>query len=82
MSYVIKKQKYLKSLDKIKEVCKSNNIQVPFLIENYPMPDDLKYNHQKADDELKEFLDNNPEFKDIAINLNPEQEEIVKYIVT
>lgn len=79
MSYVIKKQKYLKSLDKIKEVCKSNNIQVPFLIENYPMPDDLKYNHQKADDELKEFLDNNPEFKDIAINLNPEQEEIVKY---
>lgn len=79
MSYIIKKQKFLKSRDKIREVCASSNIEVPFLIENYPMPDDLEYNHKKADDELKEFLDNNPEFKDIAINLNPEQEEIVKY---
>ena len=53
MSYVIKKQKFLKSLDKIKEVCKTNNCPVPFLIENYPT-DNLEYDYEKADDELKE----------------------------
>ena len=79
MSYIIKKQKFLKSLDKINEVCKANDYQVPFLIENYPLPDDLEYDKEKTDKELKEFLENFPEFKDIAINLNQEQEEIVKY---
>ncbi len=79
MSYIIKKQKLLKSLDNIREVCKANNCRVPFLIENYPMPDDLEYDRKKADNELKDFIDNFPEFKDIAINLNDEQEEIVKY---
>ena len=33
MSYIIKKQKFLKSQEKIKEICASNNLDVPFLIE-------------------------------------------------
>lgn len=78
MSYY-KKQKLLKSCDNIKEVCKVNNYQVPFLIENYPISDDLEYDREKVDNELKDFIDNFPKFKDIAINLNDEQEEIVKY---
>ena len=79
MSYIIKKQKFLKSLDKIFEICKSNDYKVPFLIENYPIPDDLNFDRNEADAELKEFLKNFPEFKDIAIDLNTEQEEIVTY---
>ncbi|WP_458406523.1 ATP-dependent helicase [Methanobrevibacter sp.] len=79
MSYVIKKQKFLKSLDRIKKLCDANSIPVPFLIDNYPVPDDLNYDKQKADSQLKQFLENYPEFSDIAIDLNPEQEEIVTY---
>ena len=79
MSYIIKKQKFLKSLDKINEVCQSNNLDVPFLIENYPIPENLEFDRKKVDSELKEFLDDFPEFSDIAIDLNEEQEEIVTY---
>ena len=79
MSYIIKKQKFLKSLDKIREVCDSNNLDVPFLIDNYPIPENLKFDRQDADKELKEFLNNFPEFSDIAIDLNKDQEEIVTY---
>ena len=79
MSYIIKKQKFLKSLDKIKEVCRSNYLNVPFLIENYPIPENLKFDRQDVDKELKEFLNAFPEFNDIAIDLNEEQEEIVTY---
>ena len=79
MSYIIKKQKFLKSQEKIKEICASNNLEVPFLIENYPIPEDLEFDRKDADIQLKEFLSNFPEFKDIAIDLNKEQEEIVTY---
>ena len=79
MSYIIKKQKFLKSLDKIREVCDSNNLDVPFLIDNYPIPENLEFDRQDADNELKEFLNNFPEFSDIAIDLNKDQEEIVTY---
>lgn len=74
MSYVVKKQKFLKSKDKIEEICASNNCEMPILLKNYPIKsnDDL-------DKELKEFLDAYPEFSDIAIDLNKEQEEIVTY---
>ena len=74
MSYVIKKQKFLKSKDKIEEICQSSNIEMPELLKNYP----LKSN-ENLDNELKEFLNSFPEFKDIAIDLNSEQEEIVTY---
>ena len=79
MSYIIKKQKFLKSLDKIREVCDSNNLDVPFLIDNYPIPENLEFDRQDTDNELKEFLNNFPEFSDIAIDLNKDQEEIVTY---
>lgn len=79
MSYIIKKQKFLKSLDKIKEICDSNDLKVPFLIENYPLSDDLEFKREEADNELKEFLKLYPEFEDIAIDLNKEQMEIVTY---
>lgn len=79
MSYVIKKQKFLKSWDNILEICKSNGYKVPFLIENYPIPDGVEFNRNDADNELKEFLNKFPEFSDIAIDLNKEQEEIVTY---
>ena len=79
MSYIIKKQKFLKSLDKIKEVCDLNNMEIPFLIENYPLPDGAEFDRETADADLKVFLENFPEFKDIAIDLNEEQEEIVTY---
>jgi len=79
MSYIIKKQKFLKSLDIIKEICISNDIKVPFLIENYPLPDGLEFDRENVDNELREFLNNFPEFSDIAIDLNKEQEEIVTY---
>ena len=78
MSYIIKKQKFLKSKDKIIEICNSNNLKVPFLLENYPF-DNLDFERKSADRQLKEFLDEFPEFKDIAIDLNKEQEEIVTY---
>lgn len=79
MSYIIKKQKFLKSLDKIRKVCDSNNMDVPFLIDNYPLPDNLEYSKEDADIQLKEFINTFPEFSDIAIDLNKEQEEIVTY---
>ncbi|MBQ9025631.1 MAG: ATP-dependent helicase [Methanobrevibacter sp.] len=79
MSYIIKKQKFLKSKDKIEEVCDSANMDVPFLIDNYPIPEDLEFDRQEVDSQLKEFLNNYPEFEDIAIDLNPQQEEIVTY---
>ena len=79
MSYIIKKQKFLKSLDKIKKICNSNNLDVPFLIENYPVPEGLEFDRKDADIQLNEFLNTFPEFKDIAIDLNEEQEEIVTY---
>ena len=73
MSYIIKKQKFLKSFDKIKESCKSNDYEIPTLLKSYP--DKPK----GYDDELKEFLDKFPQFQDIAIDLNKNQEEIVTY---
>ena len=79
MSYIIKKQKFLKSLDDIHEICNSNGYKVPFLIENYPIPKDLEFDRNKADGELKKFLNNFTEFSDIAIDLNKEQEEVVTY---
>ena len=79
MSYIIKKQKFLKSLDKIREVCVSNNLDVPFLIDNYPIPENFQFDRKKVDSELKEFLNKYPEFNDIAICLNKEQEEVVTY---
>ena len=79
MSYIIKKQKFLKSLEKIKEICYSSNMDVPFLIDNYPVPENMEFDRQEVDYELKEFLNAYPEFFDIAIDLNPEQEEIVTY---
>ena len=74
MSFIIKKQKFLKSLDEIKEVCKSNGIEMPTLLRDYPIKSNEEYDLQ-----LKEFLEKFPEFSDIAIDLNTEQEEIVKY---
>lgn len=79
MSYIIKKQKFLKSLDDILKICKSNDYKVPFLIENYPIPKDLKFDRNEADSELKEFLNEFTEFSDIAIDLNKEQEDVVTY---
>ena len=74
MSFIIKKQRFLKSLDKIKETCTENEYEMPELLKNYPIEsnDDL-------DKELKEFFKEFPEFSDIAIDLNKEQEEIVTY---
>ena len=74
MSYIIKKQKFLKSQEKIKEICASNNLDVPFLIENYPVPEDLEFDREDADIQLNEFLNTFSEFKNIAIDLNEEQE--------
>lgn len=74
MSYIIKKQRFLKSLDKIKETCTSNNYEMPKLLKNYPIKSNEKY-----DKELKEFIKIFPDFSDIAIDLNKEQEEIVTY---
>ncbi len=74
MSYIIKKQRFLKSLDDIKEVCKSNGIEMPVVLRDYPIKSNEEY-----DLELKEFLEKFQEFKDIAIDLNDEQEEIVTY---
>ncbi|MBE6505712.1 MAG: ATP-dependent helicase [Methanobrevibacter millerae] len=74
MSYIIKKQRFLKSLDKIKETCTSNDYEIPELLKNYPAESNEDY-----DKELKKFFKNFPEFSDIAIDLNPEQEEIVTY---
>ena len=79
MSYIIKKQKFLKSLEKIKEVCSLNDLKLPFLLDNYPLPEGLEFDRENADAELKEFLNAFPEFSDIAIDLNAEQEEIVTY---
>lgn len=74
MSYIIKKQKFFKSLDKIKEVCQSRGIEMPTLLREYPIKSNEEY-----DLELNEFLSMFSEFKDIAIDLNTEQEEIVTY---
>ena len=74
MSYIIKKQKFLKSIDNIKETCALNNYEMPKLLKNYPTESNEDY-----DNELKEFFENFPEFSEIAINLNKEQEEIVTY---
>lgn len=74
MSYIIKKQKFLKSLDFIKELCQSKGIEMPTLLSDYPTKSNDEY-----DEELKGFLETFPEFGDIAINLNTEQEEIVTY---
>ena len=89
MSYIIKKQKFLKSFNKIKEICDQKNYPVPSHIAEYPIPEDLdlipfvseekSLSNEEKDKELDEFLDLFPEFKDIAINLNKEQEEVVKY---
>jgi DNA helicase-2/ATP-dependent DNA helicase PcrA len=74
MSYIVKKQKFLKLKDKIEEICALNNFEMPKLLKEYPIKsnDDL-------DKELKEFLEAYPEYSDIAIDLNKEQEEIVTY---
>ena len=74
MSYIIKKQKFLKSLESIKELCQSRGIEMPTLLSDYPTKSNDEY-----DEELKGFLETFPEFGDIAINLNTEQEEIVTY---
>lgn len=74
MSYIIKKQKFFKYLDKIKEVCQSRGIEMPTLLREYPIKSNEEY-----DLELNEFLSMFSEFKDIAIDLNTEQEEIVTY---
>ena len=74
MSYIIKKQKFLKSLDKIERICKSDDIEMPKLLNDYPIK-----SNEDLDNELKEFLNQYPEFEDIAIDLNEEQEEVVTY---
>jgi DNA helicase-2/ATP-dependent DNA helicase PcrA len=74
MSFIIKKQRFLKSLDKIKETCTSNNYEMPELLKNYPAD-----SNENLDKELKEFFENFPEFSQIAIDLNRQQEEIVTY---
>ena len=89
MSYIIKKQKFLKYFNKIKEICEQKSYPIPSYILEYHYLDDfdlVKFNvNEKSlsidekDKELQKFLDTFPEFKDIAINLNDEQEEIVTY---
>ena len=51
MAYIIKKQKFLKSLDSIKELCQSRGIEMPTLLSDYPIKSNEEY-----DLELKEFL--------------------------
>ena len=74
MAYIIKKQKFLKSLDSIKDLCQSRGIEMPTLLSDYPIKSNEEY-----DLELKDFLNMFSEFDDIAIDLNKEQEEIVTY---
>lgn len=79
MSYIVKKQKFLKSRNRIAEVCLKNSIEMPFLLRNYPISQDMEFDRQKIDNQLNDFFEIFPEFSDIAIDLNHEQEEIVTY---
>ena len=79
MSYIIKKHKFLKNLDKIKETCIYNEYDMPILLKDYPLKDLTAVLKSEYDWELKNFLKAFPEFSDIAIDLNENQKEIVTY---
>ena len=79
MSYIIKKHKFLKNLDKIKETCLYNEYDMPTLLKDYPLKDLTAELKIEYDWELDNFLKVFPEFSDIAIDLNENQKEIVTY---
>ena len=79
MSYIIKKQKFYNSFDKIKEVCQLNNYQIPIILRDYETLKRNDFKDKNLQDELESFLKTFPEFGEIALNLNEEQEEIVTY---
>ena len=79
MSYIIKKQKFYNSYEKIKETCSQKDYPIPKLLKDYETLTKEDFADENLQNELKEFLENFPEFDDIALDLNPEQMEVVTY---
>ena len=79
MSYIVKKQKFINAYPRIKELCQLNEYPIPTLLKEYGELNKKELSNEKYQDELKVFLNNFPEFEDIAIDLNEEQENVVTY---
>ncbi|MDO5859856.1 ATP-dependent DNA helicase [Methanobrevibacter sp.] len=79
MSYIIKKQKFYNLYDKIKETCDSNNYEIPILLRDYETLKKEDFKNEDLQNDLENFLITFPEFSEIALNLNEEQEDVVTY---
>lgn len=79
MSYIIKKQKFYSLSDKIMETCKLNNYAMPVLLRDYETLTKDDFKNEDLQNDLENFIKTFPEFSEIALNLNTEQEEVVTY---
>ena len=79
MTYIIKKQKFYNLYGKIKETCDLNNYEIPILLRDYETLKKEDFKNEDLQNDLENFLKTFPEFSDVALNLNEEQEDIVTY---
>lgn len=73
------KEKVNDLIDEIKNTCESNNTPLPSVLKNHDVLNEYIFPDEEGK-ELKQFLDEVPEFKGIVkFVLNKEQEEVVTY---